>query len=245
MSDLIQRQDAINAIGAEIDELGEHIKKAKLCIGKDAEWIERFADYRRDGLIDAVMSIESLPSAGQNCVLCEYYTEIETDDGIKGKCKRRTGSDLISRQDAVEALEQEIDNATPINGDLDSADGHYRYALRLAKNIIKSLPSADIEEDIARRIATIIENEQDMRVILKNADPKTGWIPVSEKPKDEERTYLVQLDGGGMCSCRWTNANPIWTELTTDWHWNIFDIPQYCKVVAWMDLEPYREDGEV
>lgn len=156
-----------------------------------------------------------------------------------------TGSDLISRQDAVEALEQEIDNATPINGDLDSADGHYRYALRLAKNIIKSLPSADIEEDIARRIATIIENEQDMRVILKNADPKTGWIPVSEKPKDEERTYLVQLDGGGMCSCRWTNANPIWTELTTDWHWNIFDIPQYCKVVAWMDLEPYREDGEV
>ena len=70
------------------------------------------------------------------------------------------------------------------------------------------------------------------------------WIPVSEKPKDEERTYLVQLDGGGMCSCRWTNANPFWTELTTDWHWNIFDIPQYCKVVAWMDLEPYREDGE-
>ena len=98
MSDLIQRQDAINAIEAEIDDLGEHIKKAKLCIGKDAEWIERFADYRRDGLIDAVMSIESLPSAGQNCILCEYYTEIETDDGIKGKCTRRTGSDLISRQ---------------------------------------------------------------------------------------------------------------------------------------------------
>ena len=63
MSDLIQRQDAINAIEAEIDDLDEHIKKTKLCIGKDAEWIERFADYRRDGLIDAVMSIESLPSA--------------------------------------------------------------------------------------------------------------------------------------------------------------------------------------
>lgn len=74
--------------------------------------------------------------------------------------------------------------------------------------------------------------------------PKTGWISVSEKPKDEKRTYLVQLDGGGMCSCRWTNANPFWTDLTTEWHWNIFDIPQYSKVVAWMDLEPYREDGE-
>jgi len=33
------------------------------------------------------------------------------------------------------------------------------------------LPSADTEEDVARRIATIIENEQDMRVILKNAEP--------------------------------------------------------------------------
>lgn len=76
------------------------------------------------------------------------------------------------------------------------------------------------------------------------SEPKTGWIPVSEKPKDEKKVYLVQLDGGGMCSCRWTNANPFWTELTTDWHWNIFDIPQYCKVVAWMDLESYREDSE-
>ena len=74
--------------------------------------------------------------------------------------------------------------------------------------------------------------------------PTGEWIPVSEKPKDEKRTYLVQLDSGGMRSCRWTNANPIWTELTTDWHWNIFDIPQYCKVVAWMDLESYREDGK-
>ena len=84
------------------------------------------------------------------------------------------------------------------------------------------------------------------QIILEalSAEAVQGWIPVSEKPKDEKRAYLVQLDSGGMCSCRWTNANPIWTELTTDWHWNIFDIPQYCKVVAWMDLEPYREDGE-
>ena len=70
--------------------------------------------------------------------------------------------------------------------------------------------------------------------------PKSEWIPVSEKPKDEKKTYLVQLDGGGMCSCRWTNVNPFWTDLTTEWHWCIFDIPQYSKVVAWMDLEPYK-----
>ena len=70
--------------------------------------------------------------------------------------------------------------------------------------------------------------------------PKNEWIPVDKKPKDENKIYLVQLDGGGMCSCRWTNVNPFWTDLTTDWHWCIFDIPQYSKVVAWMDLEPYK-----
>lgn len=85
-------------------------------------------------------------------------------------------------------------------------------------------------------------SEEDRDLVKKAiAVPKTmEWIPVSEKPKDEERTYLVQLDSGGMRSCRWTNANPFWTELTTDWHWNMFDIPQYCNVVAWMDLEPYK-----
>ena len=74
-----------------------------------------------------------------------------------------------------------------------------------------------------------------------SAESVQRWIPVSEKPKDdEERTYLVRLDSGGMRSCRWTNVNPVWTDLTTDWHWCIFDIPQYSKVVAWMDLEPYK-----
>lgn len=76
--------------------------------------------------------------------------------------------------------------------------------------------------------------------VLKRTKPKTGWIPVSEKPKDEKKVYLVQLDSGGMCSCRWTNANPLWT----GWHWNRMDIPWYSDIVAWMDLEPYREDGE-
>lgn len=37
------------------------------------------------------------------------------------------------------------------------------------------------EEDVARRIATILENEQDMRVLLKNAERKKGeWIKHSD-----------------------------------------------------------------
>ena len=140
--------------------------------------------------------------------------------------------------------------------------------LNEAIDMLDSIPSADRPknmihiDEVYRLIAghsnyhgdsilsafTCLVEGKDVKPIApldESAEPKTKWIPVSEKPKDEKRTYLVQFDGGGMCSCRWTNANPIWTELTTDWHWNIFDIPQYCKVVAWMDLEPYREDGEV
>ena len=72
------------------------------------------------------------------------------------------------------------------------------------------------------------------------------WIPVSERlPKEEKKTYWVCTDGGYQCECRWTNVNMIWTHLRTDWHWNIFDIPQYSKVTAWRPLpEPYKENKE-
>ena len=107
------------------------------------------------------------------------------------------------------------------------------------KAIRKNVSKSDAEDSICFNLGLgVAEKEVES---LTSAEPKIGeWIPVSEKPKNEKRTYLVQLDSGGMRSCRWTNVNPVWTELTIDWHWNIFDIPQYCKVVAWMDLEPYK-----
>ena len=72
------------------------------------------------------------------------------------------------------------------------------------------------------------------------------WIPCSEKlPSEEKASYLICTDSGYMCECRWTDANPFWTHLKTDWHWNMADIPRYSKVIAWMPLlKPYREDGE-
>lgn len=72
------------------------------------------------------------------------------------------------------------------------------------------------------------------------------WTPVSELPPEEEEVYLIQTDDGYMCNCRWTNRNHLLTDLTTDWHWHIMDVPQYSKVVAWMELpEPYREEKKV
>ena len=69
------------------------------------------------------------------------------------------------------------------------------------------------------------------------------WISVTERlPEEICDSYWVCTDSGYQCECRWTNANRFWPNLTTDWHWNIFDIPQYTKVVAWMPL-PYPYKG--
>lgn len=75
-------------------------------------------------------------------------------------------------------------------------------------------------------------------------DTDWAWIPVSEMlPKEEKETYWVCTDAGTQCECRWTNINHIWTDLTTNWHWHICDIPKYTKVVAWMELpEPYQNE---
>lgn len=82
-------------------------------------------------------------------------------------------------------------------------------------------------------------------IALSNLEKPNKWIPVSESPK-ELGTYLIQTDGEPyMCQCRWTDVNPFWTDYKTKPHWNIFDLPQYSKVIAWMPLpEPYTAESE-
>jgi len=77
-------------------------------------------------------------------------------------------TDLISRQAAIEV----IDAVFPV----DPMKSEYAQGIAcgaaLSKTYVEQLPSAQPEpSQVARDIATIIENEQDMRVILKNAQP--------------------------------------------------------------------------
>ena len=78
-------------------------------------------------------------------------------------------SDLIDRQVAI---------VTAVRAAIDwhkLANPQYSIAYCIGE-AMRALPSAQ-PEDIARDIATIIENEKDMRVIERNAQQ---WIPCSE-----------------------------------------------------------------
>lgn len=94
-----------------------------------------------------------------------------------------------------------------------------------------------------------MDNKSDVKALdmaIESLDQEPKWIPCSERlPKEENKHYWICTDCGYQCECRWTNVNHFWTDLTTDWHWHIMDVPQYSKVVAWMPLpEPYKEESE-
>ena len=91
---------------------------------------------------------------------------------------------------------------------------------------IKALPSAQ-PQYIARDIATIIENEKDMRVVLK----QPRWIPCSERLPTTKDDYIITVKDKSLT---WTD----YVEWSADFHWWEYDDDM---VIAWMPLpEPYK-----
>lgn len=141
------------------------------------------------------------------------------------------------------------------NGNQLSRDEVKCGAINIVKKYLRQLPSAEptldsIRESIEEYVCNV-ETDTARAQKMLNAwraieydEPLPSadkWIPVSEPPK-ELGTYLIQTDGEPyMCQCRWTDVNPFWTDYKTKPHWNIFGLPQYSKVVAWMPLPaPYE-----
>lgn len=110
-----------------------------------------------------------------------------------------------------------------------------------------------INTELIPIIADLFTDEQDkihrkyfmeaLSLIPTTDVTRVKWISVKERlPEEKNEKYWICTDTGYQCECRWTNVNPFWSHLETDWHWNIVDIPQYSEVVAWMPLpEPYKE----
>lgn len=132
-------------------------------------------------------------------------------------------SDLISRQDAIDVVRNYYDPED--------------YSTESIEDRIKRLPSAQPEpSEVARDIATIIENEKDIRVIA--SEPR--WIPVSERLPDQiywDAQFLVSLAWGGI---------GVMEYKSTGFHnYSSFSPVPIETVVAWMPLpSPYKGEQE-
>ena len=122
----------------------------------------------------------------------------------------------------------------------------------IALNMAIEALSADTSSDLISRADAILwvktecnpygkptlEFESGKRVIehlkqMPSADPKTNWIPCSERFPSEDGCYLVSTTG--------TNNDIIDIAYYTEEIWH-----KASRIKAWMPLpKPYREDGKV
>lgn len=142
-------------------------------------------------------------------------------------------SDYISRQAAIEV----IDAVFPVDPMKSEYVQGIACGAALAKTYVEQLPSAQ-PQDIARDIATIIENEKDMRVVLK----QPRWIPCSERLPQENETVLISAKYIGHLSQNYPYVEEGF--LTHDGWYSAYGdnySELLAKVVAWMPLpEPYK-----
>lgn len=172
----------------------------------------------------------------------------------------KLATDCISRQAAIDAI-TEIDDG--INMDI------YTNEVR---ELLREVPS--VQPDIARDIATILENEKDMRVISQNAGRNCKTCRYNGKEWDEEPCDSCTMGGENnhykpeqrwipvterlpekrretywVCTDTEAQCECRWTDNkfglgSSEWGWSIFDYPQYSKVVAWMPLPEPWRGGQ-
>lgn len=126
----------------------------------------------------------------KNCVKCEHYTEVEDEDGVKGRCKREkhqlsgetptntptnTPTDLISREDAIDAICKAWCYVT--YGNCPHVDDGFRCDGCEDIEEIEALPSAEPPYQYSQAYVEQIRAERDFLQDIVNAEPRTGeWI---------------------------------------------------------------------
>lgn len=153
-------------------------------------------------------------------------------------------NDLISRQAAIDAIENAFDRETILN----------RFVRKIAISAVRLLPSAEPEKVC---IANITLSEEQVREAVEKAkseivqvfpstQPEQQWIPVSERLPEEPFGCLVTVwDTDPITMDEFENILPYFVGWDGE-QWND-DEGKQCpfEVIAWMPLpEPYREDIE-
>ena len=130
-------------------------------------------------------------------------------------------SDLINRQDAIDALK--------ICGNNEDGVNCYKCPIR------DEQWNGAWQDDETNCYTKLMRDSAE----LLSAQPEPHWIPCSERLPEESGKYLVSvLDGVG----RRTTVAPYQSRYKA---WTLTGRMAYWKVVAWMPLPaPYREDGE-
>lgn len=183
-----------------------------------------------------------------------------------------SANDTISRQAAIDALERERTYSAVYKYGYSQMDYFKQYNMGLTDGIkaLNKLPSAQPEQ-IARDIATIIENEQDMRVILQNERTEThscdcehtethDWIPVEQELPEDGVTVWVTIKGHDVIRCEDGEtleqavariskmrrvSEGFWCEDDKTWY-NAGGYPMMVQPIAWMPIdtpEPWKGKG--
>ena len=117
-------------------------------------------------------------------------------------------NDLISRQDAIDALEEQLDYLQMLNkNENPTAEGKW-YGVNWARNTIADLPYKQNERPKeSELVKAYLQGFNTGVEIVKNAEGK----PYEEKPKGEwvepMRTYWNDIQAG-LCICPLCGATP-------------------------------------
>lgn len=126
--------------------------------------------------------------------------------------------------------------------------GEYADALNMAIKSLSAEPKTKcvVQIRIDRDDMEDFVNEKVNEIVDKMSEPKTGWIPVSERLPEKDGKYLIctNWDYPDMDVYRWADG---WNCIRlVDDKVDREDEIDGANIIAWMPLpELYREDSEV
>ena len=163
---------------------------------------------------------------------CKAVFDGITDDDAFQECD--TGIILYHAHEIMYALKKALPSAQP------NACKNTCEIERKSNDMISRQAAIDALDkrfdNVPMKLTTeILQLRRDLRERIPSAEPKTGWIPVSERlPKTGDSVLVTYSDG---------EVGIIWSARPKAWV-KYIESNNLIYPIAWMPLpKPYREDG--